>query len=114
MIIAIVGRHYVRSCISNVWLIPAGIALVLFAFGKFSFLGWRGEREPVHPHLLPGVTTASQRATIKYFFAPPQPRLPHPLPPTALPPVLLRAAPRPARRPATCAGAGQARPYEVR
>ena len=45
----------------------AGIALVLFAFGKFSFLGWQGERAHVHPHMLPGTTTASQRATIKYF-----------------------------------------------
>lgn len=45
----------------------AGIALVLFAFGKFSFLGWQGERGHVHPHLLPGTTTASQQATIKYF-----------------------------------------------
>lgn len=45
----------------------AGIALVLFAFGKFSFLGWQGEREHVHPNLLPGTTTASQQATIKYF-----------------------------------------------
>ena len=45
----------------------AGIALVLFAFGKFSFLGWHGERAHVHPHMLPGTTTASQRATIKYF-----------------------------------------------
>ncbi len=43
------------------------IALVLFAFGKFSFLGWKGEGECVHPQLLPGITTASQRATIKYF-----------------------------------------------
>jgi nitric oxide reductase subunit B len=46
----------------------AGTAAVLFAFGKFDFLGWqRKEGEHVHPQMLPGVTTASQRATLKYF-----------------------------------------------
>ncbi len=45
----------------------AGTAGVLFAFGKFDFLGWKGKGEHIHPQLLPGVTTASQRATIKYF-----------------------------------------------
>jgi nitric oxide reductase subunit B len=45
----------------------ADIALVLFAFGKFSFLGWQGERAHVHPHMLPGTTTANQQALIKYF-----------------------------------------------
>ncbi len=45
----------------------AGTAGVLFAFGKFDFLGWQRKGEHVHPQLLPGVTTASQRATIKYF-----------------------------------------------
>ncbi len=48
----------------------AGTAAVLFAFGKFDFLGWqRKEGEHVHPLMLPGVTTASQRATLKYFVA---------------------------------------------
>ncbi len=46
----------------------AGTAAILFAFGKFDFLGWqRKEGEHVHPLMLPGVTTASQRATLKYF-----------------------------------------------
>ena len=45
----------------------AGTAGVLFAFGKFDFLGWKGKGEHVHPQLLPGVTTESQRATAKYF-----------------------------------------------
>ncbi len=45
----------------------AGTALVLFAFGKFNYLGWKGKREHIHPQMLPGVTTESQRATIKYF-----------------------------------------------
>lgn len=47
----------------------AGTAAVLFAFGKFDFLGWKGSGEHVHPQLLPGVATASQRATINYFVA---------------------------------------------
>ena len=42
-------------------------AAVLFAFGRFDFLGWRRQRGHVHPKMLAGVTTPSQRATIKYF-----------------------------------------------
>lgn len=45
----------------------AGTAAVLFAVGKYDFLGWQGKSDHIHPQLLPGVTTASQRATIKYF-----------------------------------------------
>jgi len=45
----------------------AGTALVLFAFGRFDYLGWKGKSEHVHPTMLPGVTTESQRALIKYF-----------------------------------------------
>lgn len=44
-----------------------GIAAVLFAFGKFDYLGWKGASDHVHPHILPGQTTESQRAVIKYF-----------------------------------------------
>lgn len=40
---------------------------VLFMLGKFNYLGWKGESSHVHPQMLPGVTTASQKATIKYF-----------------------------------------------
>ncbi len=47
----------------------AGIAVVLFAFGKFNYLGWKGTGEHVHPRMLPGVSGPSQRATIKYFVA---------------------------------------------
>ena len=45
----------------------AGTAMVLFAFGRFDFLGWKGTGEHIHPQMLPGVATESQRATIKYF-----------------------------------------------
>ncbi|MCL4487114.1 MAG: nitric-oxide reductase large subunit [Chloroflexi bacterium] len=44
-----------------------GTALVLFAFGRFDFLGWKGKTEHVHPQMLPGVTTPSQRGAIKFF-----------------------------------------------
>jgi nitric oxide reductase subunit B len=45
----------------------AGTALVLFAFGRFDYLGWRGKKGHVHPAMLPGVASAGQRATIKFF-----------------------------------------------
>ncbi|MGD0076311.1 MAG: nitric-oxide reductase large subunit, partial [Candidatus Binataceae bacterium] len=54
------------SALSLITLLGA-TALVLFAFGRFDFLGWRRRRGHVHPKMLPGVATPSQRATIKYF-----------------------------------------------
>jgi len=46
-----------------------GTAGVLFAFGRFDFLGWKGKREHIHPQMLPGgEMTASQKGTIKYFL----------------------------------------------
>jgi nitric oxide reductase subunit B len=45
-----------------------GIAAVLFAFGKFDYLGWKGKSEHIHPQMLPGTTSASQKAVIKYFL----------------------------------------------
>ncbi len=45
----------------------AGTALVLFAFGRFDYLGWKGEKEHVHPAMLPGLASAGQQATIKFF-----------------------------------------------
>lgn len=44
-----------------------GTALVLYAFGRYDFLGWRRAERHVHPALLPGRATASQRASIKFF-----------------------------------------------
>ena len=44
-----------------------GTALVLFAFGKFDYLGWKGRRESTLPLVPAGAATASQRATLKYF-----------------------------------------------
>jgi nitric oxide reductase subunit B len=45
----------------------AGTAIVLFSFGKFNFLGWRGGGEHIHPQMTPGTAFESQKATIKYF-----------------------------------------------
>jgi len=45
----------------------AGTASVLFAFGKFDYLGWRGKSPHLHPQMLPGAATPSQRAVLKYF-----------------------------------------------
>ncbi|HET6419144.1 MAG TPA: cbb3-type cytochrome c oxidase subunit I [Geobacteraceae bacterium] len=44
-----------------------GIAAVLFAFGKFNYLGWKGKEGHVRPFVPPGTSTISQRATIKFF-----------------------------------------------
>ena len=41
--------------------------LVLFMLGKFSYLGWKGEKKHVHPYMLPGKITESQKALVKYF-----------------------------------------------
>jgi nitric oxide reductase subunit B len=56
------------SALSLIALLGA-TAAVLFAFGRFDFLGWRRARGHVHPKMLTGMVTPSQRATIKYFVA---------------------------------------------
>ncbi len=45
----------------------AGTGLILLIFGKFDYLGWKGKEGHIHPQLLPGMTTPSQKATVKYF-----------------------------------------------
>ncbi|MEJ2555064.1 MAG: cbb3-type cytochrome c oxidase subunit I [Anaerolineae bacterium] len=45
----------------------AGTAIILLAFGRFHYLGWHGTRQLTPPQLLPGRTTASERATLKFF-----------------------------------------------
>ena len=57
---------YLWSALSLITLL-AGIAATLFLFGKFNYLGWQGVAPGVHPVLLPGRVTESQKATIKYF-----------------------------------------------
>jgi len=50
----------------SVAMLLAGLALVLFTFGRFDYLGWKGEHRDFHPHMLPGGATAGQKAIIKY------------------------------------------------
>jgi nitric oxide reductase subunit B len=60
------GDAILWSALSLVTLL-AGTAIVLFSFGKFNFLGWKGGGEHIHPQMTPGMAASSQRATIKYF-----------------------------------------------
>jgi len=45
----------------------AGTALVLLAFGRFDFLGWKDRDPGFYPQVLPARPTAAQAATLKYF-----------------------------------------------
>jgi nitric oxide reductase subunit B len=60
------GDAILWSALSLITLL-AGTAIVLFSFGKFNFLGWKGGGEHIHPQMTPGVAFESQTATIKYF-----------------------------------------------
>jgi nitric oxide reductase subunit B len=44
-----------------------GTAGILLAFGRFRFLGWKSPGEHIHPQMLPGGTSDSQRAVIKFY-----------------------------------------------
>lgn len=59
---------FLWSALSLITLL-GGTALVLFAFGRFNYLGWKGKSEHIHPQMLPGIPSESQKATIKYFVA---------------------------------------------
>jgi nitric oxide reductase subunit B len=52
----------------SVAMLLAGLAVVLFVFGKFDYLGWKGGPEGHYPQMLMGEVTEGQRATIKYFL----------------------------------------------
>jgi len=60
------GDAILWSAMSLITLL-AGTAVVLFSFGKFNFLGWKGAGEHIHPQMSPGIVLESQKATIKYF-----------------------------------------------
>lgn len=60
------GESVLWSALSLITLL-AGTALVLFAFGRFDYLGWKGRKDHVHPAMLPGLATEEQRAVIKFF-----------------------------------------------
>jgi len=54
------------SALSLIFLL-GGTALVLLAFGKFDFLGWKSRPGYLHPKLPSAGVTPAQRATLKYF-----------------------------------------------
>jgi len=54
------------SALSLIMLLGA-LAVVLFSFGKFDYLGWGRRNDHVHPQMVPGVATESQRAVVPYF-----------------------------------------------
>jgi nitric oxide reductase subunit B len=60
------GRAVLWSALSLIALL-GGTALVLLAFGKFDYLGWKSSREPLVARLVPGNPTPGQRAVVKYF-----------------------------------------------
>jgi nitric oxide reductase subunit B len=60
------GAAVLWSALSLITLL-GGTAAILFAFGKFDYLGWKRGKEELHPRMLPGEATESQRATLKYF-----------------------------------------------
>lgn len=46
----------------------AGIALILFFFGRFNFLGWHERKDQRPPQMIPGKPTIIERASIKFFI----------------------------------------------
>ncbi|HET8711651.1 MAG TPA: hypothetical protein VFM32_09755, partial [Spongiibacteraceae bacterium] len=60
------GGAVLWSALSLIFLL-GGTAIVLLAFGKFDFLGWKPKHEQLVPQLAGSTITKSQRATLKYF-----------------------------------------------
>jgi nitric oxide reductase subunit B len=60
------GGTILWSALSLITLL-AGIALILFSFGRFNYLGWHPAKELLPPLLLPGKPTAIERSSIKFF-----------------------------------------------
>lgn len=46
----------------------AGVALILFFFGRFNYLGWKEKTEFAPPQMIPGKPTAIERASLKFFI----------------------------------------------
>jgi nitric oxide reductase subunit B len=57
---------YLWSALSLITLL-AGTAAILFVFGRFDYLGWRGPAPAKHRLMLPGEASPSQQSTIKFF-----------------------------------------------
>ncbi len=60
------GAAILWSALSLITLL-GGTAAILFAFGKFDYLGWKRGKEELQPRMLPGEATEGQRAILKYF-----------------------------------------------
>jgi nitric oxide reductase subunit B len=60
------GEAILWSALSLIALL-AGTAVILLAFGRFNYLGWHGAPPGGPPQLMPGSTTAGERATLKFF-----------------------------------------------
>ena len=54
------------SAVSLIFLL-GGTAIVLLAFGKFDYLGWKARAGYLHPPAQSTTATPAQRATLKYF-----------------------------------------------
>lgn len=62
------GVALLWSALSLIGLL-GGTAIILFAFGRFDYLGWKGSsRQHIHPQLIPGgANLPSQKGLLKYF-----------------------------------------------
>lgn len=60
------GAAVLWSAMSLIALL-GGTALVLLAFGKFDYLGWKSSGAEAGPRLVPGNPTPSQRSVVKFF-----------------------------------------------
>jgi nitric oxide reductase subunit B len=60
--------NLIWSALSLIGLL-GGTAIILFIFGRFNYLGWKGsERKHIHPAMIPGgATLPSQKGLLKYF-----------------------------------------------
>jgi|UniRef100_A0A7V6A4S5 nitric oxide reductase subunit B len=61
-----VPAAYLWSALSLITLL-AGTAAILFFFGKFNYLGWKGLPPAEHRLMLPGEAGPSQQGTVKFF-----------------------------------------------
>jgi nitric oxide reductase subunit B len=61
------GATILWSALSLITLL-GGIAIILFFFGRFNYLGWREGKEFVPPQLIPGKASAIERSSIKFFL----------------------------------------------
>jgi len=58
---------YIWSALSLIALLGM-LALVLFIFGRFDYLGWKGKNGHAHPALIPGEPNPIQISTLKFFL----------------------------------------------